>query len=140
VKLRLLIFAVVALAAAPVAAPDEIAVTFPAVSIGGRVDVGTVSARRGCSARGAVVRQRVVVRLVSGSGAPGFARLRAALAEHPGALRVRVDGVLLSTVPRLVDAHAPIGRSVARTIELEVPASEPPGALTVPITWTAEAD
>jgi hypothetical protein len=128
--------------AATLTAADDLTVSFPALAAGcdAAVDLGVMRAAAGRGRTPSPVRrERVLVRLQRASGTGGFARLRAYLATAPGGLRVRVDGVLLSAVPQLVDANAPIGPAVAHLIEIEVPASEPPGAIFVPITWLADA-
>ena len=69
-----------------------------------------------------------------------FARVRAFLSGAAPRSRVRVDGILLSEGPQLIDAAAPIGRAVKHVLEIEVPASAPEGQLDLGVTWLAEAD
>jgi hypothetical protein len=108
------------------------------------IDLGSVAARpcgfraAGRCVRSTVTRKRIGIS-VEGEGT-GFARLSANLVTDDPRARVRVDGVLLSSSPQLVDAGAPIGRAVAHTVEIEVPASEPAGPVAAAITWRAEVD
>jgi hypothetical protein len=103
------------------------------------LDLGTVvGTPGGPRSSSTVIRRQVIVRLVSTDGRPGVATLRAALQTDDRRHRVRIDGVLLSTVPRVVDANAVVGLAVRHIIEVEVPHSEPAGELLTSITWTAE--
>jgi hypothetical protein len=114
----------------------------------GFLDVGRISAdgRHGTtsrrSAKGAwtFTRCRVRVRVDSTSGAKGFVNLRAFVQTDDGRARVRVDGVVLSSVPQTVDAHAIVGMAVSHTIDIEVPISAPEGQLNTAITWVADTD
>jgi hypothetical protein len=82
--------------------------------------------------------RRVGVRITSRSGRRGFARLRTYLETLDPRVLVSVDGVVLTTAPRLVDAQAPIGSTVSHRVDVEVPASEPPGAFASRIVWEVE--
>jgi hypothetical protein len=82
--------------------------------------------------------RRVGVRITSRSGRRGFARLRTYLETSDPRVLVSVDGVVLTTAPRLVDAQAPIGSTVSHRVDVEVPASEPPGAFASRIVWEVE--
>jgi hypothetical protein len=84
------------------------------------------------------VERRVGVRITTRSGRRGFARLRAFLETADPRVFVSVDGVVLTSAPRLVDAQAPIGSSVSHRVKVEVPASEPPGAFASRIVWEVE--
>jgi hypothetical protein len=134
------LFATLVLAAS-VRPPDpELAIAFedgaglqPTVE-GSRLDAGTLTAK---GARKAVWRSSIRVRLYGTTGAR-FARLSASLTNYDARCRVRLDGVLLSAVPQVVDALAPLGRRVTHTLEIEVPASEPAGPVASSIEWFAE--
>jgi hypothetical protein len=95
------------------------------------------TSRRRCVAS-TVTRRRVGVR-VEGAGR-GFVRLQAYVPATDPRVRVRVGGVLLGPTPQLIDPGAPLGVVVHHVLELEVPASEPPGRLETAITWVAETD
>jgi hypothetical protein len=105
---------------------------------------GTHPAQRTARHRGAetsiVTPRRIAILLRSNTGRGGFARLRAFVAVTDPRCRVEIDGIALSQSPQLIDPAAPVGRAVAHTLSIEVPASEPPGALDTRITWLAETD
>jgi hypothetical protein len=107
------------------------------------VELGPMSDRGGSRRwRGSKItstRALVRVRIDSRAGAR-FARLQAQLQSEGGQHRVLVNGILLSSAPQLIDAHAPVGLSMTHTIEVQVPASAPPGDLVAPILWIAETD
>jgi len=106
------------------------------------LDAGPVSAawNRQSHARIAApfVDRRVGVRITSRSGRRGFVRLRAFLETADARAIVSVDGMTLSSAPRLVDAQAPIGSTASHRVTVEVPASEPAGAFTSRIVWEVE--
>ena len=102
----------------------------------GRIDAGTLSAHGGRRAT-----YRSIFRVLVQGRTPGrFARLRASVEAAGPRCTVRIDGVLLSAVPLMIDPLAPVGRAVTHTLDIEVPASEPPGLLASSITWLAEID
>jgi hypothetical protein len=110
------------------------------------IDLGSISGRS-CGfrdgdrcLRSSITRRRITVRVERGAGGMAFARLSASLVADDARARVRIDGVLLSAAPRLVDAGAPLGVAVAHTIEIEVPSTEPAGRVAAAITWHAEVD
>ncbi|HEV8241836.1 MAG TPA: hypothetical protein VGS57_20905 [Thermoanaerobaculia bacterium] len=103
------------------------------------LDVGTLSA--GSAAHGRTpVHRRVVVRLDSPSGRVAVARLEAFLGSEPAGCTIRVDGVVLSTMPRLIDAVHRVGIAVVHEIEISIPASAPEGTFLNGIEWVAESD
>ena len=104
------------------------------------VDLGTVSARSGDGRGGIVVRRRVAVRLDAGAGGPASARLSVALATETPGCTVRVDGVTLSTLPRVVDPVHRVGTAVVHEIEVTIPASVPAGSFVSDLQWLAESD
>lgn len=107
--------------------PDDIVISFD--SQAPLLDVGTV--------HHGTVTKTIGVRLTHRSGATGFARLRASVAGD-GRAAVRVDGLTLTSVPRLVEARAAVGGTGRHRIEIVVPASAPEGALATSIVWEAE--
>lgn len=103
------------------------------------VDFGSVAKQPGAG-RGIVIRRRVAVRLDGYPGAPASARLSVALtAEAPGCT-VRVDGVTLSTFPRLIDPLHRIGSDVVHEIEVTIPTTVPSGAFLSDLQWLAASD
>lgn len=101
------------------------------------VDLGTLAAgRTGTRQRAIVMKRRVAVRI----DGPGPAvRLSAALnVETPGC-SVRVDGVALSTIPRMLDGAHRVGTAVVHQIEISIPANVPAGPFLSNIQWLAES-
>ena len=105
------------------------------------VDIGTVTAQTGAQRRrGIVVRQRVAVRLDGRPGTASSARVSVALsAETPGCT-VRLNGVPVTTLPRLIDPVHRVGAPVVYEIEMTIPPSVPAGPLLSSIQWFAETD
>lgn len=104
------------------------------------IDVGRVVAGR-CRSRpctSTVVQRRFRLRVEAGSTAPRFARVQAFVQSESPGQRVRIDGRLLTSVPTLIDASAPLGVAVVHTLEIEVATSEAPGLLAQNIIWLAE--
>jgi len=125
-------------ASAPVD-PDAITISFtPAdgmrTTTWTALDVGTLARRE--RARGARVVRNVAVGIDRNSGiSGGTATLRAHLQFSDGRGIVRVNGVTLTPVPVVIDAHAPIGSAIVYRIELEVPPSVPEGEVAGAIRW-----
>jgi hypothetical protein len=104
------------------------------------IDVGRVVAGR-CPPHhcvSTVVRRRFRVRVDGRSTTARFVRMHAFVQNEMPGHRVRINGRLLTSVPLLIDAAAPLGVPVAHTIEIEVPTSEPAGLLAQNIVWLAE--
>jgi hypothetical protein len=124
--------------------PQEISIAFEAPddpsASAGAMDLGRLPLRPGRHVRAAGTRRIVRVRLRAATASVRFARLSARLDGGAGGCIVRVDGVRLGPMPQLIDASAPIGLAVSHTIEFDVPASEPAGAVAASITWLAETD
>lgn len=72
--------------------------------------------------------------------ASGSATLRAFLETADPRCIVRLDGLVLSTQPRIIERFAPIGITTKHRIEIEVPASAPEGALVMTIGWDVTTD
>jgi hypothetical protein len=139
--------AAAAAAATPAAiAPEPIRFAFQVMEGGGAggpsgdafLDLGRLSAH---AARGRgpaiVVTRRLAVRL---EGAASSARVSVALlGETPGST-VRLDGVVLSTMPRLIDPVHRVGSAVMHQLEITVPAGVPAGPFLSNLQWLAETD
>jgi hypothetical protein len=83
-----------------------------------------------------VVTRRVAVRI----DGPGPAvRLAVSLAQDIGAASLRIDGLPVSTVPRVIDPLHRVGASVPHRIEIAVPAGMAPGPFLGQLQWTAES-
>jgi hypothetical protein len=98
------------------------------------LDVGTLARHE--RARGARVVRTVAIGIDRKNGvAGGTAELRAFVQSADPRHIVRVDGIVLSGAPTLIDAHAPIGASIPHRIEIEVPPAVPEGAVASNIEW-----
>jgi hypothetical protein len=108
-----------------------------------RLDLGSVSAAEnadGRRLRRTRVRRRIGIRIGAAGATARPVSLRAFLAADDGRVRVRVDGLPLSSVPRLIDPAVRTGVTSSHLIEIEVPESEPEGPFFARITWLAETD
>ncbi len=102
----------------------------------GHLDLGTVAASRAAMRNGrTVLTRRVAVRI---EGAGPTARLSVALATEAPGCTVRVDGLAISTIPRVVDAAHRVGAPVVHQIEITIPRNVPPGAFLSNFQWQAE--
>jgi hypothetical protein len=127
-------------------APEPIRFAFQVIEGGGTgstagdafLDIGRVSAGPGrASGRAIVVTRRIAVRL---EGLASTARVSVALlAETPGCT-VRLDGVPLSSIPRLVNPVHRVGSTVVHQLEMSIPAGVPAGPLLSNLQWLAETD
>jgi len=129
-----------------VLAPEPIRFVFQVIEGGGTgsmagdafLDIGSVSAGPGRTrGKAIVVTRRIAVRL---DGMAPTARVSVALlAETPGCT-VRLNGLTLSSVPRLVDPMHRIGSAVVHQLEMSIPAGVPAGPLLSNLQWLAETD
>jgi hypothetical protein len=104
------------------------------------IDVGRVVATR-CPSRGCVrtvVRRQFRLRVDGVATTARYVRTQAFVQHDVPGHQVRVDGRLLTSAPRLIDAITPLGVAVAHTLEIEVPVSEPEGMLAENIIWLVE--
>jgi hypothetical protein len=124
-------------------AQTDVTITFVGVTGGGSeamVDAGVMSqsrTRRGRGPRATSMTRRVFGIRVDAAGASEgtTATLRAYLESHDGRTKIRVDGMELGTVPRVVDAQSPIGIVTRHMIEIEVPADVAEGAFASAVRW-----
>ena len=108
------------------AAQDDVKIVFVGVTGGGSdamVDAGATSK----------VTKRVFGIRIEGSAAT--ATLRAFLESHDGRSVIRIDGIVLGTVPALIDAQVPVGKLTTHMIEIEVPASVAEGTFASAVRW-----
>jgi hypothetical protein len=70
--------------------------------------------------RGVIVRS-FGLRLDAGTRTTGTAVLRDWLESNDGRSTIRIDGMPLGTLPRVLDAHAPLGHVTTHRLEIEVP-------------------
>ena len=104
------------------------------------VDAGTL-VWRGESARVIVSTRTVTLRLGERSReSRGTAVLRAFLETPDPRFTIRVDDVVMTTVPRVIRTYAPIGTPFTHRIEIEVPLTAVDGPLQASIGWEATTD
>lgn len=102
------------------------------------LQIGTVSAAPARNRLGAIVRrQRVAVRL---EGTAAHARLSVALANEMPGYVVRVDGLALSTIPRIVAPAHRIGATVFHEVEITIDPGVPAGPFLSNLQWVADSD
>ena len=130
--------------AAASAPPEEIAISFVEASGKGSeafIDAGTLSlahTRSGRRTKAASVTTRVFgIRLDAGSTSATTAMLSASLESYDGRSVIRIDGIELTPVARVIQAQVAIGALTMHTMEIEVPASVPEGAFGSAIRWEA---
>lgn len=92
------------------------------------IDIGRVvgNAHAG-NGRGITIRRRIAVQLDGSAGNARSARLSVVLTTDAPGCSVRVDGLPVSAVPRLVAPAQRIGVPVPHDIELTIPADVPAG-------------
>ncbi|HYO76985.1 MAG TPA: hypothetical protein VE010_11020 [Thermoanaerobaculia bacterium] len=99
------------------------------------VDAGTISWRGG-RRRYSVTARTFAMRIGAASReARGTATVRAFLETPDPHATIRIDGIVLSATPRIVQRNAPIGIAVTHRLEIEVPVSAPEGAVAANIGW-----
>ena len=101
------------------------------------IDAGRIAYRpRRNGPRTSTTTRRFGIRIGAASGEPrGTATLRAWLETTDPNTTIRIDGVVLGTVPRVVDGQARIGVVTDHRLEIEVPLSAPEGPVAVTIRW-----
>ena len=122
------------MAVSPSSAP---ALTLVGMSGGanGIVDAGTI-VWRGGSKRSAVSTRTVILRIGEPSReSRGTATVRAFLETFDPRCTIRIDGVPLTTVPRVIRRQAPVGIAFTHRIEIEVPRTAADGPLQASIAW-----
>jgi hypothetical protein len=123
--------------AAATAAPATAALTF--VSLDGAhvndglLHVGVITYAQHGSRRVSRITRRVGVRIEGAAG--GRATLRASLESPDTRCRIRIDGLELSAMPRVIEMAAEIGATLAHRIEIEVPVEAAEGTLLSAIVW-----
>jgi len=118
-------------AAASPSERDDVSITFTGVSGNGSdaiVDAGAISQKRN--------RQTFGVR-IDGKASGGTATLRASLESHDGRSKVFIDGIVLTTVPKVIIANAPLGTVTTHTLEIEVDPTVAEGAFASSVRWEA---
>lgn len=105
---------------------------------GGMVDAGTIA---GTGTIAGKSRKTFGIRIGRPSReSQGHATLRAFLETPDPRCIVRLDGIVLTTQPRVIERFAPIGITTMHRLEIDVPASAPEGALLTTIGWNVSTD
>jgi hypothetical protein len=117
----------------------ELKITFVNVTSSGSealIDAGAMS-----RTRGRVKRKVFGIRLDAANASEGAtATLRAFLESHDGRSTIRVDGIEIGSIPKLINAQTPLGIVTTHTLEIEVPATVPEGALASSLRWEASTN
>ncbi len=101
----------------------------------GVMDAGTIQWRGGAK-KTTVTTRTVRLRIGQPAAEPrGTATLSAFLETVDARCTVRVDGVVLTAAPRVIQRNAPIGMTVPHRIEIEVPVHAADGPLLTSIGW-----
>lgn len=115
---------------------SELSITF----IDRVLDAGTMS-WTGERRRSSLARRAISMRVGPPSReARGTVTLRAFLETDDGRATIRVNGVTLSSIPQIVERHAPIGVVFTQRVEIEVATTEPEGPLAAAIGWEVITD
>lgn len=101
-----------------------------------RLDLGRLSANPAAIRERRMLIQRRVTLRIDGPGTA--ARVTVALADEPTGFTMRIDGLLLSTLPRVLDPAHRLRTSVTHRIDIEIPAQAAPGSFLGRIQWLAE--
>jgi hypothetical protein len=124
----------------PAASPapaEEMSIVFVGMSGSGSdamFDAGVASRPRG------VIVRSFGLRLDAGTRTTGTAVLRVWLESNDGRSTIRIDGMPLGTLPRVLDAHAPLGHVTTHRLEIEVPPEVAAGSFGSAIRWEASTN
>jgi len=124
-------------AATSPASAEEMTIAFVGVSGNGSdalLDAGVASRPRG------VIVRTFGIRIDSGTRTTGTAVLRVWLESDDGRSTIRIDGKPLGALPRVLDAHAPLGHVTTHRLEIEVPPGVNEGAFGSSIRWEASTE
>lgn len=121
--------------AAVSAAREEIAIAFVGVTAGSGADAVIDAGPMSHLHRRANVTVKVFGIRLEGPGKT--ATLRASLETVDRRCIVRVDGIELGTVPKVIAAQAPLGSVTSHRLEIEVPPTVPEGAFAASVRWEA---
>lgn len=114
--------------------PPSSALSIAFLGTTGVLDTGTLVSPDGV--RRASTARTVLLRIGEPSSEPrGTATLRAYLETPDPRATIRIGGIALSTAPRVIQRHAPVGVTIAHRIDIEVPVTAPEGPLAATIGW-----
>lgn len=121
------------------AAQDELTLTFIGMTgtgIGQMVDAGTMS-----QTRAGRTRKQFGIRINAAAAAEGeTATLRAFLETEDRRVKIRIDGIVIGTVPQVIGVHVPLGATTIHVLELEIPPDVPEGMFASTIRWEASTN
>jgi hypothetical protein len=100
------------------------------------MDLGSVAANPAAMRTGHIVISRRVAVRVDGPGP--VARLSVTLLSDTPGCTLKVDGLPVSTMPRVVEAAHRVGSPVVHRLEITIPRNVPPGAFLTHLQWLAE--
>jgi hypothetical protein len=125
-----------AVAASP--PPSDLSIVF--LESGGLLDAGRIA--RGGGRRNSSMSKRDVRMSIGQPSreARGTATLRAFLETADPRCIVRINGVVLTSAPQVIDWHASIGKTIRYRLEIEVPTSAADGPLQTSIGWEATTE
>ena len=123
-------------------ASSQLSVTFVDAleSPAGFVDAGTIVWRGGRNAFTATKRTFGMRIGQPSREARGTATVRAFLETADLHCTIRLDGIVLTAVPQVIQLQAPIGVVVTHRLQIEVPVTAPEGALNTSIGWEITAN
>ncbi|HET7434054.1 MAG TPA: hypothetical protein VFN10_04990 [Thermoanaerobaculia bacterium] len=134
-------------AAASATRVNPIAIVFTSVEGNGSdayTDAGSISQARAVHGHGRNARAFTTklfgIRLERAGAPQGTARLLVSLESSDDRCTIRIDGVVITTTPRVIDAQMTIGKTTQHTLEIEVPADMPEGAINAALRWEATTD
>jgi hypothetical protein len=118
------------MAVSPSSPPLQLTIVGSAV-----IDAGTIVWRGGAERSTRAVRT-ATLRIGEASSEPrGTATVRAYVETLDRRCTLRIDGITLTTVPRVIRRHAPVGIPFTHRIEIEVPVTAADGPLEASIAW-----
>jgi len=105
------------------------------------LDVGVIRNSGGRRGAPATVEQTIAVRIERGGDLQvGTASLRASVVTGDPRVVVRIDGMKLDALPRLIDGRVPVGATRPHRVTVEVPPSVPAGAIGSSIVWEVTSE
>ena len=100
------------------------------------METGSISSD-GNRKRAAVTSRAFAIRIGEQQQSRRTATLRAYLETPDPHATIRVDGVILTTTPIVIQRNVPLGAAITHRLEIEVPLTAPEGPLAAAIGWEA---
>lgn len=105
------------------------------------LDVGVIRNSGGRRGAPASVDETIAVRIERGGDLQiGTASLRASVVTSDPRVVVRIDGMKLDALPRLIDGRVPVGATRPHRVTVEVPPAVPAGAIGSSIVWEVTSE